>query len=165
MVKRMLFIHLANLLPVLAQAADQSQKWGFKNVIEGNGPTLSIIGMSVVFSGLIVLFLVLFYLERAIDIGRYIIKKISGLWKKDTGKEEIIRDKEGKRITGEEAAAICTALILYNRLHMDEQRQKITFGSAIKRLSPWALSGKVRQFGYLPPEYTYKQPQRHRFSK
>ncbi|MCD4783461.1 MAG: OadG family protein [Candidatus Eremiobacteraeota bacterium] len=141
----MSFIHLTNILSILAQAADQSNKSGIQNIIDGQGPTLSIIGMSVVFSGLIVLFFVLFFLEKVINMGRRMLKKVSGLWRKDNGKEEIIRDKEGKRITGEEAAAICTALILYHRLHMDEQRQKITFGSTLRRLSPWALSGKVRQ--------------------
>lgn len=141
----MSFIHLANILSILAQTTDQFWKSGIQNIIDGKGPTLSIIGMSVVFSGLIVLFIVLFSLEKVIDVGKRLLKKISGLWRKDSVKEEIIRDKEGKRITGEEAAAICTALILYHRLHMDEQRQKITFGSTLKQLSPWALSGKVRQ--------------------
>lgn len=133
----------------IAEAADTAKKMGMENVYEGQGFPLTIIGMSVVFSGLVVLWGVVSYLETLVDIGRKFFKSIGGMFKPgdkktDEAKEE--PDKKARKITGEESAAVSMAIILYHRLHMSERRQRITFDSGIKLLSPWAISGKVQSY-------------------
>ena len=134
----------------LAEAAETGKRFSFDNVIEGKGLTLTLIGMSVVFCGLLSLFVVLFFLESIVDIGKKFFTGISNLFKPAEEKEKIQEaegnGKDTKKMTGEEAAAVCMALILYHRLHMSEQRHRITFETAMKPLSPWALSGKVHSF-------------------
>ncbi len=133
----------------LAEAAETTKKIGIDNIYEGQGFPLTIIGMSVVFCGLVVLWGVVSYLETLVDIGRKLFKSISGMMKPgekitDEAKEE--PDKKTRKMTGEEAAAVSMAVILYHRLHMSERRQRITFDSGIRLLSPWAISGKVQSY-------------------
>jgi len=149
----------------LAVAVEAQKKWGVGNIIEGKGIILSMIGMSVVFCGLLVLATMLFFLEFFVDAGKKIAKRIRRILTPGvkSGQESGEEEKSQKKMTGEEATAACMALILYHRLHMDEQRQKITFQSALTPLSPWALSGKVRQLGGKPLPHTV--PTRHIFDK
>jgi Na+-transporting methylmalonyl-CoA/oxaloacetate decarboxylase gamma subunit len=108
-----------------------------ENLVKGRGLELALIGMSVVFSGLVLLTISLFLMER-------IMKWHSGRTTPSNGTDGKTSPltKEDKVMTGEEAAAIFTAIILYHRLHMDEHRQRITFQQSVRPLSPWALSGK-----------------------
>ena len=133
----------------LSQVADAVKKMGMQNVIDGQGPILTIIGMSVVFSGLVVLWGVVSYLETLVDIGRKIFKSIAGIFKPEDRKTNEAKEEPGRKIrkmTGEEAAAVSMAIILYHRLHMSERRQRITFESGVRPVSPWAISGKVQSY-------------------
>lgn len=133
----------------LAQAADAVKKTGMQNVYDGQGFPLTLIGMTVVFCGLVILWGVLSYLETFENWGRKIMKFISDLLKPGEKKSEETKEESGKKLrkmTGEEAAAVSMAIILYHRLHMSEQRQRITFDSGIRLLSPWAISGKVQSY-------------------
>ena len=133
----------------LAEAAETTKKMGLQNIYDGQGLPLTIIGMSVVFCGLVVLWGVVSNLENLVDIGRKIFKSISGMLKPGDKKDEETKeesDKNVRKITGEEAAAVSMAVILYHRLHMSDRRQRITFDSGIKLLSPWAISGKVQSY-------------------
>lgn len=133
----------------MSQAADAVKKTGMQNVIEGQGPALTVIGMSVVFAGLVVLWGVVSYLETFVDIGRKIFKSITGIFKPEDRKTDEANEEPGKKtrkMTGEEAAAVSMAIILYHRLHMSDRRHRITFESGIRPVSPWAISGKVQSY-------------------
>ncbi len=114
---------------------------GVKAIKEGGGISLTIMGMAVVFTGLIVLTIVLYNLERVI----HKLKK----WHKhlSSSGEEVQETEEAPPLTGEEAAAISMAIILYHRMHMTERRERLTAQSELKKLSPWALSGKIHRTG------------------
>lgn len=115
---------------------------GVQAVVDGRGPALSVAGMLIVFIGLVVMMLVLAYLENAVNMIKNMFKSRSASGIEEEGEEET---KEP--LTGEEAAAICSALVLYHRMHMSERRQILTAESQLKQLSPWALSGKIHRTG------------------
>lgn len=149
-------LHLPNLIvsnPILAL----SWKAGLENISKGDGVTISIIGMSVVFSGLIVLNFVLILLGKVEDFIKKIPEFFKNLTKSKEKVEELPVKAEPKQMTGEEAAAICMALIIYQRIHQDEANQRITFDSALRPLSPWGLSAKVQNLERANPASGLKQ--------
>lgn len=121
---------------------------GMNRIVTGEGPILSFVGMGVVFAGLVILTLFLYSLEKIVD---YIKLPSATGHGASPGIEEGHPSKpaEQKKLTGEEAIAICTALVLYNRLHMDEYRQKLTIGPSKRPVSAWALSGRAGQWGMI----------------
>lgn len=125
-------------LTVIWSALVTGQAQGGVNAIhEGEGLKYTYLGMSVVFSGLLTLCLVLYLLG-------YIIGNKNKILSSFKPKSEEKPD-EKKPLTGEEATAISLAIILYHRMHMEDRRQKLTMRSELKMLSPWALSGKIRR--------------------
>lgn len=117
---------------------------GWKAIIQGDGGRIALLGMMVVFSGLIILTLVLYNLERVVKF----FKNLDLFKSKEPAGEKFESVSDVSRMTGEEAAAICTAIILYHRMHMAERRQKLTMKQELKKLSPWALSGKIHRTGF-----------------
>lgn len=92
--------------------------------------SLTIVGYTVVF---IALALMVFILIRISRIQRYII------WLKlrRSGKEKAVI-REELSLTGDENAAICTALYLYfTELH-DEEKYVMTINRVSKTYSPWS---------------------------
>lgn len=110
---------------------------GVDAVHEGGGLKYTFLGMSVVFSGLLILCMVLYFLA-------YLLANRHKIFSRFTPKQEE-KAEEKKPLTGEEATAISLAIILYHRMHMEDRRQKLTMRSELKMLSPWALSGKIRR--------------------
>ena len=132
------------LMSAAAQPSAQKTAGGFKAILEGGGDKLALMGMVVVFSGLVVLTLVLYGLPGFIRGSRNLIDSVFS-----PGKviQETTQNEEQPQMTGEEAAAISMAIILYHRMHMAERRQKLTMRSELKMLSPWALAGKIQRTG------------------
>jgi len=107
------------------------------------GINLALVGMMIVFLGLILLTLILYNFEPLINKSKSIIRDILESGKKEEEREE----KPAQRMTGEEAAAVSMAIILYHRMHMTEHRERLTAQSELKKLSPWSLSGKIHYKG------------------
>lgn len=108
------------------------------------GAVITVLGMSIVFSGLLLLFLVVYFMKDIVELANKMANSFLGRSSSKDSAEGIKDQKPVKSMTGEEAAAICMALILYQKLHMDEGQQRITFESPAEAVSPWALSGKVK---------------------
>jgi len=92
--------------------------------------SLTIVGYTVVFSALALMVVILIRISR---IQRYIV------WLKlrRSGKEKIT-PREEINLTGDENAAICTALYLYfTELH-DEEKYVMTINRVSKTYSPWS---------------------------
>ena len=113
---------------------------GWDAVAQGGGWKLTVLGMLVVFAGLVVLTLIFSHMERIIGFFKARIQSLKPILKDK--KDEPVQEKQ---MTGEEAAAACLALALYQRMHMEERRQILTMKSELKLLSPWALSGKIHR--------------------
>jgi Na+-transporting methylmalonyl-CoA/oxaloacetate decarboxylase gamma subunit len=119
-----------------------AQQFTWEAVVNGRGLELTFVGMSVIFSGLLTLTLILTYLENIINLARKIMMFLSGK-KKSTEVSATNLSADQKALTGEEAAAICSALALYHKMHMSDNREILTVKSELRMLSPWALSGKI----------------------
>jgi Na+-transporting methylmalonyl-CoA/oxaloacetate decarboxylase gamma subunit len=132
---------MTSFLPSAAEGVFFTALGGFKAVVDGGGLKLTLLGMMVVFSGLVVLTILFANLERMVNGARKLTQGLSA----PAGKEREEPEEEKKQMTGEEAAAACLALALYHRMHMEERRHILTIKSEIKMLSPWALSGKIHK--------------------
>ena len=118
------------------------------------GAVITVLGMSIVFSGLLLLFLVVYFMKDIVELAKKTANSFMGRSSSKESAESTKDQKPVKSMTGEEAAAICMALILYQKLHMDEGQQRITFESPAEAVSPWALSGKVRHLQkFSPPSF------------
>lgn len=93
------------------------------------GLVITLVGYSIVFSALVILFFVFNGLSKVLNI------KIRNRLRKE-GKHEIA-DLPNIDITGEETAAISMALYLYNDVH-DEESNIITIKRDSKTYSPWS---------------------------
>ena len=132
-------------------------KSGIDNVIEGNGINLTILGMSVVFSGLLTMTIVLNLLEGSIQGMKKLIDSLSRTFapKETQSKESGEREEQKAKIspveskpaimTGEEVVAICTALVLHHRMYLDTQKEILTWKGKgrLNTLSPWTLEGRI----------------------
>ncbi len=117
---------------------------GLDAISKNHGDKLTLLGMVVVFSGLVILTLVLYSLPGVI---KYIRNIHESIFSPEKARKQTPDTNEQPHITGEEAAAICTAILLYHRMHMADRRQKLTMRSELKMLSPWALAGKIQRTG------------------
>jgi Na+-transporting methylmalonyl-CoA/oxaloacetate decarboxylase gamma subunit len=133
---------MSYLLTILNSFGIFAQQFTWEAVVKGRGPELTFIGMSVIFSGLLILTIILTYLERIVTLFKKIPAMFSGK-KENAGTFVANVSADQKNLTGEEAAAICSALALYHRMHMSDNREILTVKSDLKLLSPWALSGKI----------------------
>lgn len=93
------------------------------------GLIITLVGYSIVFSALVILFFVFNSLSKVLNI------KIRNRLRKE-GKHEIA-DLPNIHITGEETAAISMALYLYNDVH-DDESNIITIKRDSKYYSPWS---------------------------
>jgi Na+-transporting methylmalonyl-CoA/oxaloacetate decarboxylase gamma subunit len=92
--------------------------------------SMTVVGYTVVFSALALMVLILIRVSR---IQRYIVSR--KLRKKGKAKTEIQSELS---LTGDENAAICTALYLYfTELH-DEEKYAMTIHKVSKTYSPWS---------------------------
>jgi Na+-transporting methylmalonyl-CoA/oxaloacetate decarboxylase gamma subunit len=134
-------VKMPDLLMLSSSIFFPAQQYTWNAVVEGRGLELTFIGMLVVFTGLVILAVILNYLERIISGVKNLGNLLSGTNKESTCTEDL--RKTNANLTGEEAAAICSAIVLYHRLHMSDSRQVLTVRSELKQMSPWSLSGKI----------------------
>lgn len=100
--------------------------------------TMTVVGYTVVFTALALMVLILIRISR---LQAFIIRR--KLRRKGRPKTEIRREES---LTGDENAAICTALYLYfTELH-DEEKYVMTINRISKNYSPW--SSKI--YGVMP---------------
>lgn len=94
--------------------------------------TIAIVGYVIVFTALVVLYFVFSNIPRLLNL--HIRIKL----KKDCKEGEDCIDKYPEFITGQENAAIATAIYLYfTQLH-DEESAKMTIKKVKKDYSPWS---------------------------
>lgn len=100
------------------------------NNIDNISILVTLLGYFVVFVALTLLVIVFTRIKRVQDF--FVLKK----WKKTKG-EEPVTDTPKPEISGDENAAICTALYLYfTELH-DEEKYVMTIKKVSKTYSPW----------------------------
>jgi glutaconyl-CoA/methylmalonyl-CoA decarboxylase subunit delta len=98
--------------------------------IDSNALIITVVGYTVVFLLLASMVLLFTQLHRIKD---YLAKNKR---KKNSGEE--IQEKPGQKTSGDENAAICTALYLYfTELH-DEEKYVMTVKKVSKTYSPWS---------------------------
>lgn len=111
-----------------------------ENIIAGNGLGISITGMSIVFTGLVVLSIIIYYLPKALAIFDKLF----------AGKEEqkiTLSQVQDPMREGEELVTAIAAVI-----HMEMQRsfledtQKITIARVTNQKSLWATSSNMKYF-------------------
>jgi len=101
-----------------------------------DGVFISVVGITVVFSSLILLWFVFSLLPKILQLSTK--KKLE-----KAGKEVV----ETTDLSGEMNAAIATALYLYfNEIH-DEESHEMTIKKIIKTYSPW--SSKIYSMNYV----------------
>lgn len=103
------------------------------SVIKGDGFGLTFVGMSVVFSSLLLLFIVFSYF-------RDILELIEARSNKKPHKEEEQKSVQEKKeeMTGEIIAAISAALHLYSQEIHDQETRIITIQKVSRTYSPWS---------------------------
>lgn len=113
-------------------AGDVFRKVSFdpKAALKGDGIGMTIVGMSVVFSSLIVLYFVFMNLSKLISF-----------FSRDKSRSKI--EKENKEstqqpLTGEVNAAIAAALYLYSQEMHDQESAVLTIKKASRFYSPWS---------------------------
>ena len=92
--------------------------------------TITIVGYIVVFVALAILVFVFVRIKRIQDF--FVLKK----WKRN--KPELAETDPGKETSGDENAAICTALYLYFSEMHDEEKYVMTIRKVSKTYSPWS---------------------------
>lgn len=116
---------------------------GFHNVVYPgfNGLQFSLMGMGLVFGGLLIIAVYILLLPRLLAIGAPKPQKSSGNKKKDQVAEEEI------------LLAIVTALHLHNDFPEGEDR--ITWKSHGDMESPWLVSGRLHSLNIRKPANTW----------
>jgi len=139
-----------NVFVLMSAAASKS---GIEGIIEGNGINLTILGMSVVFSGLIVMALVLNFLEGAVKGVKKLFTSLSSSLNKKEEEGEVkgspseSEHSASSSMTAEEVVAICTALVLHHRMYLDTQKEILTWKGKgrLNTLTPWTLEGRIHR--------------------
>lgn len=98
---------------------------------------LAVIGMSIVFIGLIVLLLIINLLKFVIFKVQYFIQT-----RKESSEQKM--GESGKKISNEVAVAIALALNQHMKKYQDEQEYIITLKKYTKSMTPWALDSRGR---------------------
>lgn len=114
---------------VLTDTLSQSSKSEFFKQVDPFGLGMTVIGMVIVFVGLLLLYIVFYNLTKLIQL------KL----RRFLSKEGIIdKDKKDISIPGEVNAAIAMALHLYFQEMHDEESAILTINRASKIYSPWS---------------------------
>jgi len=114
---------------VLTDTLSQSSKSEFFKQVDPFGLGMTVIGMVIVFVGLLLLYIVFYNLTKLIQLKlrRFLSKE--GV---------IVKDKKDISIPGEVNAAIAMALHLYFQEMHDEESAILTINRASKIYSPWS---------------------------
>lgn len=118
---------MSAILPILILSAEESIPPGF----------LAIIGMSIVFSGLIVLLLI-------INLLKFVIFKVQQIIQNRKESKQQWKSDQSKKISNEVTVAIAMALNQHMKKYLDEQEYIITLKKYTKSMTPWALDGRGR---------------------
>lgn len=114
---------------VISDTLSQSSKSEFFKQVDPFGLGMTVIGMVIVFVGLLLLYIVFYNLTKLIQL------KL----RRFLSKEGIIdKDKKDISIPGEVNAAIAMALHLYFQEMHDEESAILTINRASKIYSPWS---------------------------
>ena len=114
---------------VISDTLSQSSKSEFFKQVDPFGLGMTVIGMVIVFVGLLLLYIVFYNLTKLIQV-----KLRRGLRKEGT----IDKEKKDISIPGEVNAAIAMALHLYFQELHDEESAILTINRASKIYSPWS---------------------------
>lgn len=107
------------------------------NAIDSNAIILSIIGYLIVFTALVTLYAVFFYMPKLLKFKINLKKQKT---KKDAKSDILPLEEE---LTGEISAAISMALHLYFNQYHDEESTSMTIKRESRLYSPW--SSKIYQ--------------------
>lgn len=114
---------------VLTDTVGQSSKSEFFKQVDPFGLGMTVIGMVIVFVGLLLLYIVFYNLTKLIQLKLRRILHKEGV---------IDKDKKDISIPGEVNAAIAMALHLYFQEMHDEESAILTINRASKIYSPWS---------------------------
>ena len=114
---------------VLNDTLNQASKSEYFKQVDPFGLGMTVIGMVIVFVGLLLLYIVFYNLTKLIQV-----KLRRGLRKEGT----IDKEKKDISIPGEVNAAIAMALHLYFQELHDEESAILTINRASKIYSPWS---------------------------
>jgi len=114
---------------VISDTLSQSSKSEFFKQVDPFGLGMTVIGMVIVFVGLLLLYIVFFNLTKLIQV------KLRRVLRKEGA---IDKDKKDISIPGEVNAAIAMALHLYFQEMHDEESAILTINRASKIYSPWS---------------------------
>ena len=107
------------------------------HAIDSNAIILTVVGYFIVFTALVLLYAVFFYLPKLLQV------KISLKRQKSSDKiKEPVTEKE-EELTGEVSAAISMALHLFFNQYHDEENTSMTIKRESRLYSPW--SSKIYQ--------------------
>ena len=114
---------------VISDTLSQSSKSEFFKQVDPFGLGMTVIGMVIVFVGLLLLYIVFFNLTKLIQV------KLRSVLRKEGA---IDKEKKDISIPGEVNAAIAMALHLYFQELHDEESAILTINRASKIYSPWS---------------------------
>lgn len=116
---------------------------GLHNILQPgfNGLQFSLMGMALVFAGLLIIAIYILLLPKLLSIGAPKLEKCTGKEVKDQQHEEEI------------LLAIATALHLHNDFPQGEDR--ITWKSHGDMESPWLVSGRLHSLNIRKPANTW----------
>lgn len=106
------------------------------HAIDSNAIILTVVGYLIVFTALVLLYAVFFYLPKLFQVKISLKRQ-----KSDKIKEPDI--EKGEELTGEVSAAISMALHMYFNQYHDEENTSMTIKRESRLYSPW--SSKIYQ--------------------
>ena len=113
--------------------------FSFQNVIDGNGITITVLGMLIVFAGLAFISVFINYLPGILVI-------FDRLFSKKSGKKEIKKTKKIEKTEESDVIASLIGLVIHMELELSSasDNQQITISQEEDQRSNWGATGKIR---------------------